>query len=98
MGRARILLWLSVRLMEVKEEHGYPVLLIQDPSVTGGIRVKIGANPFLPKEGNYGRDALVAKVEALKSDIVDITVNESPWIAGDKSGVSYYLQDIKDAA
>jgi hypothetical protein len=92
---SKVVLWANVRLVKF-EDIRWPELTIEK---TGGeiYRVRIGANKFLPKEGNYGRDALVAKVETLDSDMVDIWVHVSPWIYGDKSGVIYYMQDIKDA-
>jgi hypothetical protein len=94
----RVHLWYSVKLVAFNNDENsrWPELLIRFSD--DDIRVRIGANPFLPKEGNYGRDALIAKVEALSiGDVVDIWVHESPWIAGDKSGVIYYMQDIRSA-
>lgn len=91
----RIVLWSKAKILNF-EDVRWPELTIETSS--GDIhRVRIGVNKNLPAEGNYGRDAAVAKVEALESTVVDIWVHESPWRWETKSGIVYYLQDIKES-
>jgi hypothetical protein len=91
----RVVFWPNAKLLDFGNIR-WPELTIE---VENGdvYRVRIGADTTLPREGNYGRNALIEKVEALKGNIVDIWVQEQQWSFTDRSGVIYYLKDIQDA-